>query len=162
MKTQILNILNKGGAHIPIVSEWMEIAKIVEKSRMVYYYVCFHEIMQRFEELTRGKFTEIHTSTNKYKFQFVGEKVWQPALLEKEMFICEKPTDESIPFYGGDMQIYNQEKEKVWFEWIGIGNAVDYSEITEKDNISVWEFVKLADRTGNWKFTENFVNDLLK
>lgn len=143
MKTQILNILNKGGAHIPTVSEWMEIAKIVEKSRMVYYYVCFHEIMQRFEELTRGKFTEIHTSTNKYKIQFVGEKVWQPALLKKEMFVCE-------------------EKEKVFFEWNGVGSAVDYSEITEGDNLTLWEFLKLADRTGNWKFTENFVNELLK
>ena len=146
MNAQILEILNKNGVHIPTVREWMEIANLSYKkgSNKFPLEVWVIELMQRFEELTREKFTEINTSTKKdINIQFVGEKNQQPVLLKKEMFVCE-------------------EKEKVFFEWNGVGSAVDYSEITEGDNLTLWEFLKLADRTGNWKFTENFVNELLK
>ena len=107
----ILDILNKGGVHLPTCEEWMKIAKIQHRKNKFNPITPF-QLMQRFEELVRGKLD--------------GDPIreWEPALLKKEMFVCgvEKPkmkegySGRSEDIYESDLWQYQSAQEKVWFE----------------------------------------------
>lgn len=135
MTESILSILNP--VHEPTVSEWMEIAKIKFENTTKHLYkddftmqgliekAIAIELMQRWEELTRGKWVfdempnaESKVDTDSGSFSLV--KKFQPALLTKEMFVnsVEKPTDMYMgeQYYGAASDEYQAAQEKVLFE----------------------------------------------
>lgn len=127
MTDKILSILNP--VHLLTVDEWRKIADIIcpphgdhaAEIQMINIIHC----ISRFEELTRGKWIECDCRNGCEKCNDIG-LIWQPALLKKEMFVCEvkEPHWKDYPKLAGfdskkleDATIkYTQAQAKVWFE----------------------------------------------
>lgn len=88
---QVLQILNNGGAHLPTVSEFEQIATVINnperKKDVINRWIV--KLHQRFEELTRGKWVT-KTLYPELDKDDCDNSVWnefQPALLTKDRFV---------------------------------------------------------------------------
>lgn len=130
MTDKILSILNP--IHLPTVQERRNIAFIIagvkhelKDAEHPLADVEYRKLDQRFEELTRGKY---HLITKQVGggHPIPDKEIWQPAILKKEMFVCEvkEPHWKDYPKLAGfDSEKlenatieYNQAQAKVWFE----------------------------------------------
>lgn len=190
---EILSILNP--VRLLTVSDWMEVAKIILQEKTGGYLEpsthlarlndIYIKLIQRFEELTYGKWVKEHDGHSALTGKEYNRKVFQPTLLTKEMFVnsVEKPDASQKPVYGvthvscayyHEEDAYNQRverfqsaQEKVWFSgnkmiW---GNAYSLTGGSGK-NPTVFDFIFKLDefnRTAkepikiNW--TEFFVKE---
>lgn len=127
MKTEILKILNP--VHLPTVAEWDEIAQILFKhpteTTEKYYWIrgrelntlrIYKRLQQRFEELTRGKWIEHDLGHDK-------PKSFQPALLRKEMFVCEVEMPIMKEVSVMDYDVDTDEGMERWFKDLGLDDA---------------------------------------
>lgn len=156
MTTEILKILNTGGAHLPTVDDWMKITEIIRSSypkgsedelRLIPEIAI--ERQSRLEELVRGKMMErkgqacekcgeLNSTHGKLcrRNPTNTKKYWQHVLLKKEMFVCEvdKPSDKHYNSGAlGEAQKkyakeeYTQAQSKVWFEGFeGVRGAISH------------------------------------
>lgn len=130
MTDKILSKLNP--VHLPTVSAWMEIAHLSKKQNDRENHVTDTDIaiqlQSRFEELTRGKWVtekvdEVQENCSIPRIDIYG-KVFQPALLRKEMFVCEverpKPfytlDEEDEVAYGNALLRHQLAQSQIWFE----------------------------------------------
>lgn len=93
---KLMGILNP--VHHLTVEDWMRIAEILhdENAQVAGYKHSwrhpdhyFQFLMQRWEELTRGKLVNADGNFTNIDCETEAKKVWQPALLSKSMFVCE-------------------------------------------------------------------------
>lgn len=158
--------------HLPTCDEWMKIAGIVNVNSPTRVFANSLEVraiqlQSCFEELTRGKWEIVG------KFHPEKEQIWQPALLKKEHVVCEfqKPEDSDRKYYSEtassttfhteeynkDLATYTTAQSKVWLvhKEGKLPNSMYY-------NTPMWEWFKMIEGNGEWNWTKNFINQLLK
>lgn len=139
MTNKILSILSP--VHLPTQNEWMEIVDVRLKNIYGKYIGCEYvwdsipewsrkqkteteaiKLQSRFEEMVRGKWITTNNKSHDSILMLDKVPIFQPALLKKEMFVCEV---EKPDFTGTETHTnyspeadgeYQAAQSQIWFE----------------------------------------------
>lgn len=150
MTEKILSKLNP--VHLPTVSEFGKIADIICHNQTGGYEEIIEAgnirnrktllLQSRFEELTRGKWVTTNNRSHDSILMLDKVPIFQPALLKKEMFVCdlEKPKGYEIKVDSHSesraeqlkADAYTEAQSQLWFEGFELGEIGKYTLGTDK------------------------------